>query len=169
MHLAAQPFYIASVFIFPIPIFRFHADYGGIKDRIFRFSIILRGFHHIAETYIKHRDIAIYDDDIPQIGERPQVGQVIFCNIAEYAKAATKTPIPRIKWIKGRELEIRFAEISEKVINPITQVYANRQKQIDTKIITSSFNPSGVMEPIERRNFGYVPAAFHASGSIAHR
>ena len=97
MHLAAQPFYIASVFIFPIPIFRFHADYGGIKDRIFRFSIILRGFHHIAETYIKHRDIAIYDDDIPQIGERKQVGQVLACYIAEYAKSSNKNAHPADK------------------------------------------------------------------------
>ena len=97
MHLAAQPFYIASVFIFPIPIFRFHADYGGIKDRIFRFSIILRGFHHIAETYIKHRDIAIYDDDISQIRERPQVGQVIARNIAEYAKGGNKNTQPADK------------------------------------------------------------------------
>ena len=95
--IAAQPFYIASVFIFPIPIFRFYADYGGIKDRIFRFPIILRSFHHIAETYIKHRDIAIYDDDISQIGERPQVGQVIARNIAEYAKGGNKNAHPADK------------------------------------------------------------------------
>ena len=97
MHLAAQPFYIASVFIFCIPIFCFHADYRRIEDRIFRFPIILRCFHHIAETYIKHRNIAVYNDDIPQIGERQQIGQVIACNITKYAKGSNKNAQPANK------------------------------------------------------------------------
>ena len=56
--------------------------------------------------------------------------------------------------MKEVELEIRFPEISDKVTKPMTQVYAKRQKQMETMTMTKVCRRSGVSAWMESRNFG---------------
>ena len=68
--------------------------------------------------------------------------------------AVTKTQSRRRTVMKEVELEIRVPEISEKVTKPMTQVYAKRQKQMETMTMTKVYRRSGVSAWMESRNFG---------------
>lgn len=129
-----------------------HSDYAGGEGRAVVGLEVTGGSFHVVEAQIEQGEVAEGDEDVGEVGQVPEGGQIHTGDVGDYAEGDDHQAQDRITLINAFFWEMRLAQISVKDMKPIRQVKAKRPKHRVTSRVTALLK--AVPESARRRRPG---------------